>query len=84
MAARTVGIATEDDDDDMAGAKLVGFLRRLCNELDIPSPRTFGIGEEEYMDALGRMVATALAPMPGAYPAASPEQVERLYRQVYE
>lgn len=84
LAARAMGIATEDDDDDMAGAKLVGFLRRLCAELEVPSPRAFGIDEEEYMDALGRMATAALAPVPGAPPVASAEQVEHLYRQAYE
>lgn len=83
-AARAMGTATDEDNDDIAGAKLVGFLRRLCADLNVPSPRAFGIDEEEYMDALARMAAAALATEPGMPPAASAEQVASLYRQAYD
>lgn len=84
-AARAMGVANDEDDDDMAGAKLVRFLRRLGTDLEVPSPRAFGISEEDYMEALNHMAAFAMPPQMGdpAY-ALSPQQIRDLYRQAYE
>lgn len=85
-AARAMGVAHEHDDEDVAGAKLVGWLRRLCAELEVPSPRAFGIAEDEYMEALGRMADAALPPagVPDGAHLPTVEQIQALYRQVYD
>ncbi|WP_343867069.1 iron-containing alcohol dehydrogenase [Caenispirillum bisanense] len=84
-AARAMGVAHEQDDDDVAGAKLVGWLRRLCTDLEVPSPRAFGISEDAFMEALAGMADAAvppgLVPDPAHLPTA--EQIQALYRQSF-
>lgn len=84
-AARTMGVAHEHDDEDVAGVKLVGWLRRLCAELEVPSPRAFGIAEQEYMEALARMADAAVPPgLPDPALMPTVEEIQALYRQAYE
>jgi alcohol dehydrogenase class IV len=59
--ARAMGIAAQDDSDPVAVNKLVEGLFRRNEELEVPSPRSFGIPEGRYMEVIPTMTTQALA-----------------------
>ena len=60
-ASRRIGFASRDDGDSAACAKLRDGLAELNRELDVPSPREWGIPEGEWRARLGLMAEQALA-----------------------
>ena len=84
-AARRIGFAAPDDSNEAACAKLRDGLVRLNRELDVPSPRDWGIPKEAWDARLGVMAEQALA---SGSPANNPrvpthEEIVALYREVY-
>jgi alcohol dehydrogenase class IV len=59
--ARAMGVAGPADSAADAVAKLVDGLFRRNAELEVPSPKKFGISEQKYFDAVPVMAAQALA-----------------------
>lgn len=59
--ARTMGVAKDSEGDQAAVAALVDHLRRLNSELDVPSPKAWGIDEQTYFKLIPTMAAQALA-----------------------
>ena len=59
--ARTMGVAQAHDTDQSAVDRLIDGLYKRNAELQVPSPKQFGIAEEEYFALLGTMAAQALA-----------------------
>src|SRR5580658_6350084 len=59
--ARAMGIAAQDDSGPVAVNKLVEGLFRRNEELEVPSPKSFGISEERYMEVIPTMTTQALA-----------------------
>jgi alcohol dehydrogenase class IV len=59
--ARSMGLASGHDDDALAGEKLVAGLYQLNKDLQVPSPKTFGIEEGHYYSFIDTMVDQALA-----------------------
>jgi alcohol dehydrogenase class IV len=83
--ARTMGIATQDDSDSVAVSKLVESLFRRNEELEVPSPKSFGIPEGRYMEVIPTMTAQALA---SGSPQNNPRipsaaEIEQLYREIW-
>jgi alcohol dehydrogenase class IV len=83
--ARTIGVADEGDSDAEAGKKLVGALFARNRELEVPSPKQYGIAEERYFALIPTMAQQALA---SGSPKNNPrvptgEQIEEIYRQVW-
>jgi alcohol dehydrogenase class IV len=83
--ARAMGIATEDDSTDTALAKLVKALFRRNAELQVPSPKTYGISEQRYFEVIPVMAAQALA---SGSPQNNPRvptaiEIEQLYREIW-
>lgn len=83
--ARAMGIAAHGDPAPTAVEKLVEALYRRNRELQVPSPKQYGIAEAEYLDSIPVMAAQALA---SGSPNNNPRipttgEIEALYRQVW-
>ena len=84
--ARAMGVAEEGEGSQAAVARLVGELRRLNEDLKVPTPRAYGIERSRYDELLPLMVSQALA---SGSPANNPrvpsaDEIIDLYRRVYE
>ncbi len=84
--ARVMGVAPADEGDQAAAARLVEALRQVNDELDVPSPRAYGIDEGAWHRAVPVMAGQALASgSPGNNPLVPvAAEIEALYRQVWE
>lgn len=84
-AARAIGAAHPDDADQVAGAKLLEELRALNAELEVPTPRQYGIAPDRWQSLLPLMAGQALASgSPGNNPRVpSAEEIQDLYGQAY-
>jgi alcohol dehydrogenase class IV len=84
--ARTMGVAQAHDTDQSAVDQLIHGLYKRNAELQVPSPKQFGIAEEEYFALLGTMAAQALASgSPQNNPRIpSAEEIEAIYRQAWQ
>ena len=83
--ARAMGLANAGDSTKAALTKLVEGLFRRNEELQVPSPKKYGISEQRYLDAIPVMAAQALA---SGSPQNNPrvptsEEIEQLYRQIW-
>ena len=82
---RAMGIAAESDADAVAVSRLVEGLFRRNEELQVPSPKGFGIPEARYFELIPTMASQALASgSPQNNPRIpSAEEIELLYREIY-
>ena len=83
--ARAMGVAEEGEGDQGAVARLLDELQRLNWDLEVPSPRDFGIDARRYEELLPIMAGQALA---SGSPANNPrvptsDEIIELYRRVY-
>jgi alcohol dehydrogenase class IV len=83
--ARAMGVAQEDEGSQGAVARLLDELRRLNEDLKVPTPHAWGIDAERYEELLPVMASQALA---SGSPANNPriptsEEIIGLYRRVY-
>jgi alcohol dehydrogenase class IV len=83
--ARAMGVADEGEGSQAAVARLLDELRRLNEELNVPTPRAWGIDAERYEELLPVMASQALASgSPGNNPRVpTSDQIIDLYRRVY-
>lgn len=84
--ARAMGVAAQDDAESVAVGKLIEGLFRRNVELEVPSPKGFGIAEERYFEVIPIMAAQALA---SGSPQNNPRipsaaEIEQLYREVWK
>ncbi|MFI9330079.1 iron-containing alcohol dehydrogenase [Kitasatospora sp. NPDC052868] len=84
--ARALGAATATDADEVAADRLVDELRRLCRDLDVPTPRSHGIDREAWTRLTPLMAEQALA---SGSPANNPvvptaDQIQDLYGRIYD
>jgi alcohol dehydrogenase class IV len=84
--ARAMGVADEGEGSQGAVARLLDELRRLNDDLQVPSPRAYGIDRTRYDELLPVMAGQALA---SGSPANNPripssDEIVELYRRVYE
>ena len=84
-AARAIGAARAEDADQVAGAKLLEELRALNAELEVPTPRAYGIAAEKWDGLMPTMAKQALASGSPANNPRVPDEGEilALYRRVY-
>ena len=84
-AARTMGIASESEGDQAAVAKLVDALVALNIDLEVPSPKAYGIDEARYFDLLPTMAEQALASgSPNNNPRIpSKDEIIKLYEEIW-
>ncbi|MDT3399122.1 iron-containing alcohol dehydrogenase [Streptomyces sp. B1866] len=83
--ARALGVAGDARPDAAAADDLVEALRRLCADLDVPTPRRYGIEESAWTRAIPLMARQALA---SGSPANNPRvpdaaEIEELYARIY-
>jgi alcohol dehydrogenase class IV len=83
--ARALGVTGAADSDDAAVSKLVKAIFERNAELQVPSPRKYGIAEREYFQAIPTMAEQALASgSPQNNPrVASAREIEELYREAW-
>jgi alcohol dehydrogenase class IV len=84
--ARTIGVASDSDYDAQAARKLVDALFARNQDLEVPSPKTFGIPEEQYFSLIPTMAEQALA---SGSPQNNPrvptkKEIEEIYRQIWD
>ena len=64
-----MGVAKKEDTDEEANKKLLNELEDINKELNVPSPKEFGIDREDFMNNIEIMAEQALASgSPGNYP----------------
>src|SRR5689334_17474488 len=83
--ARAMRIAEEGEGSQSAVARLLDEMRRLNEDLKVPSPRAYGIDRARYDELLPVMASQALA---SGSPANNPrvptaDEIIDLYRRVY-
>ena len=83
--ARAMGVTEEGEGSQAAVARLVDELRRLNEDLKVPSPEAYGIDRVRYDELLPVMASQALA---SGSPANNPrvptaDEIIDLYRRVY-
>jgi alcohol dehydrogenase class IV len=84
--ARAMGVAQAHESNEVAVNQLIGALYRRNKELGVPSPKEWGVPEEQYFALLGTMATQALA---SGSPANNPRlatatEIEELYRQAWQ
>jgi alcohol dehydrogenase class IV len=84
--ARAMGVTEESEGSQAAVARLLDELRRLNEDLNVPTPRAYGIDRARYDELLPVMAAQALG---SGSPANNPrvptaDEIIELYRRVYE
>jgi alcohol dehydrogenase class IV len=83
--ARTIGVASDIDPDAQAGRKLIDALFTRNRDLQVPSPRKFGIPEDQYFSLIPMMAEQALS---SGSPQNNPriptkEEIEEIYQQIW-
>ena len=83
--ARAMGVAEDGEGSQAAVARLLDELRRLNDDLKVPSPEAYGIDRARYDELLPVMASQALA---SGSPANNPrvpssDEIIELYRRVY-
>ncbi|MEV0188804.1 iron-containing alcohol dehydrogenase [Kitasatospora purpeofusca] len=83
--ARALGVASAADPAAAASAALVDALHTLCHDLDVPTPRSYGIDHAAWAGLTPLMAEQALASGSPANNPAVPTaaQIEELYARVY-
>jgi alcohol dehydrogenase class IV len=83
--ARVMDWAEATDSDNVACGKLVENLRRLNDDLKVPSPKALGFDEAEYLGKLSLMADQALASgSPQNNPRVpTPDEIIELYKAIW-
>ena len=83
--ARAYGVADATTSDDVASGMMVDALAELCHDLEVPTPKSYGIDQEAWTSLTPLMAEQALA---SGSPANNPvvptlEEIEQIYARVY-
>ena len=83
--ARTIRVAGPSDSDAKAGTRLIDALFERNQDLEVPSPKKYGISEERYFSLIPTMAKQALD---SGSPTNNPriptkEEIEEIYRQIW-
>ncbi len=83
--ARAMALSRSEDNDHAAVSLLIDELRSLNRDLQVPSPKAYGIDENRWTALIPLMAQQALASgSPGNNPRlATPDDIEALYREVW-
>ncbi|MET3812233.1 alcohol dehydrogenase [Arthrobacter sp. UYEF3] len=83
--ARALGVAGPHDDDATAAKALVVELHALNEDLDVPTPRSYGISSDDWHRLIPLMAEQALASGSPANNPVMPEaaEIEELYTKIY-
>jgi len=83
--ARAYGVAGPTTSDEAAAPSMVEALAELCSDLEVPTPRSYGIDAARWNELTPLMAQQAVA---SGSPANNPvlptlDDIERIYAQVY-
>ncbi|HET7740732.1 MAG TPA: iron-containing alcohol dehydrogenase, partial [Mycobacterium sp.] len=83
--AKAMGVVAESVDNAKAASALVTELQQLCTDVEVPTPRSYGIGKADWEAQLDTMAVQALA---SGSPDNNPriptrEEIVDLYRQIF-
>ncbi|USI92528.1 iron-containing alcohol dehydrogenase [Rhodococcus pyridinivorans] len=83
--ARALGAASTDASDATAAADLVVALKELCRDVEVPTPKSYGIDKQTWDERLPVMAEQALA---SGSPSNNPriptaEEIRDLYGRIY-
>ena len=83
--ARAYGVADRSTGDEVASRRMVGALAELCHDLEVPTPKSYGIEPETWARLTPLMAEQAVA---SGSPANNPivpslDDIESIYSQVY-
>ena len=83
--ARAMGVAGAGEGTDAAVARLLDELRKLNQDLEVPTPKAYGIPEDRYTNLMPTMAEQALA---SGSPANNPrvpsaDEIVEIYREVW-
>jgi alcohol dehydrogenase class IV len=83
--ARAMGVAAEGEGNQSAVARLLDELRALNDDLEVPTPKAYGIDAARYEELLPVMASQALASgSPGNNPRVpTADEIIELYKRVY-
>ncbi|MCK0091748.1 iron-containing alcohol dehydrogenase [Rhodococcus sp. F64268] len=83
--ARALGVATSSDDDTAAANNLVEALRELCRDVEVPTPKAYGIDKARWDELIPLMAEQALASgSPNNNPLIPTDaEIREIYAQVY-
>jgi len=84
--ARFMGLATDEDSTETATTALLNELKQLNIDLEVPTPKDYGIDKERYFSLLPTMAEQALA---SGSPSNNPrvptkDEIIELYKQVWD
>lgn len=84
--ARFMGVASATDSDAVANEKLLQELRQLNIDLEVPTPKSYGIDKDRYFELLPTMAQQAQASgSPGNNPRVPTiEEMVALYEEIWE
>ncbi|OKH80622.1 alcohol dehydrogenase [Mycobacterium sp. SWH-M3] len=83
--AKAMGVVGESAASGKAAAALVAELRQLCEDVEVPTPQSYGIDKGDWESRLEIMAEQALASgSPGNNPRVpSKDEIIELYREIY-
>jgi alcohol dehydrogenase class IV len=83
--ARAIGVAPDSEGDQAAVARLLDTLDTLNRELEVPSPKAYGIDQTKYFNIIETMAEQCIASGSHANNPRVPTKAEivALYKQVY-
>jgi alcohol dehydrogenase class IV len=83
--SRAMGVAMDTDSVDVANNKLLIELHKLNDELQVPTPREYGIDQQTFFDLIPTMAEQALASgSPNNNPRVpSAEEVAAIYKRLW-
>ena len=83
--ARALGAAGEDASDSTAAADLVVALTELCRDVEVPTPKSYGIDKRAWDDRIPVMAEQALASgSPNNNPRIpTTDEIRELYGRIY-
>jgi len=84
--ARFMGVANEQDSDRLANEKLIQALHQLNQDLEVPTPASYGIDKTRYFELLPTMAEQALASgSPNNNPRVpSIQEMITIYEEIWE
>ena len=84
--ARAMGVAEENEGDQSAVARLLEELDSLNRDLEVPTPKAYGIDEKKWYSLIPTMAKQAIASgSPGNNPRVpTADEIEALYNQVWK
>ncbi len=85
QCARAYGVADPSTSDDVASQRMVEALIELCRDLEVPTPKSYGIDHDAWTQLTPLMAEQAIASgSPANNPVVpAPADIERIYAEIY-